>query len=156
MTGTDSRAAGAQLECNVRPAAYRLRDEEASDHYGRDLFVYWSPSEIRHKAPGAEKLIGLLDPLYDRATLDSAVTLERERCAKKPLTRCLLLVKAGLSCLKLRATRSLNRSIGRERRKLPNVSPRRCHRALLTRMTKKKKTWSKPPTGLSPHSKRAR
>ena len=79
MTGTDSRAVGAQLECNVRPAAYRLRDEEASEHYGRDLFVYWSPSEIRHKAPGAEKLIGLLDPLYDRATLDSAVTLERER-----------------------------------------------------------------------------
>jgi hypothetical protein len=69
----------APLEGGVRPVAYRLRDEEATEQYGRDLFVYWSPSEIRHKARGAAKLIALLEPLYDPATIDAAVAAERER-----------------------------------------------------------------------------
>lgn len=44
-------------------AAYRLRDEEASTHYGKDVYVYWSKDEFRDH-PDKPKLLALLEPLY--------------------------------------------------------------------------------------------
>lgn len=41
------------------PAAYRLKDDEATKHYGKDVYVYYTPNEF--KTPAAFKY---LEPLY--------------------------------------------------------------------------------------------
>lgn len=57
------RAALAQYADGAEVAAYRLRDEEASTHYGKDVYVYWSKDEFRDH-PDKPKLLALLEPLY--------------------------------------------------------------------------------------------
>jgi len=42
--------------------AYRLRDDEASERYGKDVFVYWSANEFRDH-PSKPKLLALIEPL---------------------------------------------------------------------------------------------
>ena len=41
------------------PAAYRLKDDESTKHYGKDVYVYYTPNEF--KTPAAFKY---LEPLY--------------------------------------------------------------------------------------------
>ena len=43
----------------LAPAAYRLKDDEATKHYGKDVYVYYTPNEF--KTPAAFKY---LEPLY--------------------------------------------------------------------------------------------
>ncbi len=63
------RAACAQSAEGGEVLAYRLRDEEASTHYGKDVYVYWSKDEFRDH-PDKPKLLALLEPLY--AAIDAA------------------------------------------------------------------------------------
>lgn len=53
----------AQPAAGGKVVAYRLRDEEASTHYGKDVYVYWSENEFRDH-PNKPKLLALLEPLY--------------------------------------------------------------------------------------------
>ena len=46
------------------PVAWRLKDEDASEHYGKDIYVYYDTSDIHMDHPDASKLTALLDPLY--------------------------------------------------------------------------------------------
>lgn len=46
------------------PVAWRLKDEDASEHYGKDIYVYYDASDIHMDHPDASKLTALLDPLY--------------------------------------------------------------------------------------------
>ncbi len=72
-------AVGSPVERGVRPVAYRLKDQEATEHYGREVYVYWSGNEFRQEAKGAKSLTELLNPMYDQAALDAVVAAERER-----------------------------------------------------------------------------
>lgn len=47
----------------AQPVAWRLRDDEASKHYGQDVFVYFSANEFK-ETPSKQKLLALLEPLY--------------------------------------------------------------------------------------------
>lgn len=50
---------GAPAPASGEPAAYRLKDDEATKHYGKDVYVYYTPNEF--KTPAAFKY---LEPLY--------------------------------------------------------------------------------------------
>ena len=50
---------GAPAPASGEPAAYRLKDDEATEHYGKDVYVYYTPNEF--KTPAAFKY---LEPLY--------------------------------------------------------------------------------------------
>lgn len=48
----------------VEPVAWRLKDEEASDRYGKPIHVYYDCADIRLDHPDASKLTNMLEPLY--------------------------------------------------------------------------------------------
>ena len=50
---------GAPAPASGEPAAYRLKDDESTKHYGKDIYVYYTPNEF--KTPAAFKY---LEPLY--------------------------------------------------------------------------------------------
>ena len=52
-------AQAAPAPASGEPAAYRLKDDEATEHYGKDVYVYYTPNEF--KTPAAFKY---LEPLY--------------------------------------------------------------------------------------------
>ena len=47
----------------LEPCAYRLRDEEASTHYGRDMYVFFAANEFLSNER-AEAVKTILEPLY--------------------------------------------------------------------------------------------
>ena len=55
---------GAPAPASGEPAAYRLKDDEATKHYGKDVYVYYTPNEF--KTPAAFKY---LEPLYTAPVL---------------------------------------------------------------------------------------
>lgn len=55
---------GTPAPASGEPAAYRLKDDEATKHYGKDVYVYYSPNEF--KTPAAFKY---LEPLYTARVL---------------------------------------------------------------------------------------
>ena len=76
MNNTDSRAVGAQLECNVRPCAWAHR------YSPRGLL-----HTLRDNQQDAEDDAAIVGgsahavALYDERALEAAVAAERERCA---------------------------------------------------------------------------
>lgn len=52
----------AQQPSGGEVVAYRLRDDEASERYGKDVFVYWSANEFRDH-PSKPTLLALIEPL---------------------------------------------------------------------------------------------
>ena len=46
------------------PAAWRLLDEEASEHYGKPIHVYYDSADIRLDHPDAKRLTALLQPVF--------------------------------------------------------------------------------------------
>lgn len=47
----------------AEPVAWRLPDTEASDHYGKDIFVYYGKADFV-KGTKPEKVFEVLEPLY--------------------------------------------------------------------------------------------
>ena len=69
---------GAPTPASGEPAAYRLKDDEATEHYGKDVYVYYTPNEF--KTPAAFKY---LEPLYTAPPAQEArvpLTSEQQRC----------------------------------------------------------------------------
>lgn len=51
------------------PVAWRLKDEDASEHYAKTIHVYYDGADIRLDHPSAYKLTALLEPLFTEAQL---------------------------------------------------------------------------------------
>lgn len=51
------------------PVAWRVKDDEASDHYGKSIHAYYDSADIRLDHPNAEKLTALLESLFTEAQL---------------------------------------------------------------------------------------
>lgn len=58
-------AAGAAAQLAEKPSAFQLRDEEASEHYGREIYVLYSVCDFKDGA-NIEKIGEVLTPLYTR------------------------------------------------------------------------------------------
>lgn len=55
------------------PVAWRVKDDEASDHYGKSIHAYYDSADIRLDHPNAEKLTALLESLYTEAQIREAL-----------------------------------------------------------------------------------
>lgn len=56
-----------------KPVAWRVKDDEASDHYGKLIHVYYDGADIRLDHPNAKKLTALLESLFTEAQLREAL-----------------------------------------------------------------------------------
>lgn len=58
-------AAGAAAQLAEKPSAFQLRDEEASEHYGREIYVLYSVFDFKDGA-NIGNIEKVLTPLYTR------------------------------------------------------------------------------------------
>lgn len=55
------------------PVAWRIKDDDASEHYGKDIHVYYDSADIRLDHPDAAKLTALLESLYSADQLRAEI-----------------------------------------------------------------------------------
>lgn len=60
------------------PVAWRVKDDEASDHYGKSVHAYYDSADIRLDHPNAEKLTALLESLFTESQLREALAQQAE------------------------------------------------------------------------------
>lgn len=54
------------------PGNWRLHDEEASEHYGKPIYVYYGESDFKNGAD-LKKLSSILEPLYTADQVRQAI-----------------------------------------------------------------------------------
>lgn len=64
-----------------KPTVWRLKDEDATEHYGKPIHVYYDGADLRLDHPDIEKMTALLEPLFTSEHVREAVLAEREACA---------------------------------------------------------------------------
>lgn len=47
-----------------KPTIWRMKDSEATDHYGKPIHVYYDGADLRLDHPDIEKMTALLEPLF--------------------------------------------------------------------------------------------
>ena len=47
-----------------KPTIWRLKDDEATEHYGRPIHIYYDGADLRLGHQDTEKMTALLEPLF--------------------------------------------------------------------------------------------